>query len=142
MNVDEYNLQRFVDAQDDIYEQVIQELKDGEKDSHWMWFIFPQIQGLGYSSTSKFFAISCKSEAKAFIAHPILGKRLRECVDLILELDGYSALDIFGDIDEQKLISSMTLFAELSKPGSIFQQVLDKYFDSSPDIRTLELLLY
>lgn len=105
-----------------------------------MWFIFPQIQGLGFSSTSKFFAISSESEARAFIAHPVLGSRLGECVSVILDRDGYSAPDIFGDIEAQKLASSMTLFASLTEGDSIYQQVLDKYFRGNHEDRTLELL--
>ena len=137
---EKYDLQRFLDAQDGIYDQVLQELNAGQKWSHWMWFIFPQVQGLGLSSTSRFFAMSGKNEARAFLSHPLLGSRLDECVGLILELDGYSALDIFGGTDAQKLASSMTLFASLTEPDSIYQQILDKYFDGNHDVRTLELL--
>jgi uncharacterized protein (DUF1810 family) len=142
MNVvkDEYNLQRFLDAQAGIYDQVLQELESGRKGSHWMWFIFPQIKGLGFSSTSKFFAISSISEARAFVAHPVLGSRLGECICIILELERHSAKDIFGDIDSQKLASSMTLFANVTEPDSIYQRVLDKYFEGDHDNRTLVLL--
>ena len=137
---DKYNLQRFLDAQKDVYDQVIPELRNGRKMSHWMWFIFPQIAGLGFSSNSEFFAISNQDEARKFLGHPILGNRLRECVGLVLQLDGRSAMDIFGAIDAMKLASSMTLFAYLSNTDSIYQQVLDKYFDGHRDDKTLRLL--
>ena len=140
MIVDEYNLQRFLDAQNDVYDQVFEELRNGRKRSHWMWFIFPQIKGLGLSSTSNYFAISSKEEATAYLTHAILGGRLKDCTGLVLELDGHGALDLFGDIDAQKLASSMTLIANVTDSESVYQKVLDMFFKGNHDERTLDLL--
>ena len=119
---------------------MLSELKSGKKRSHWIWFIFPQIDGLGWSSTSVFYAIKSEEEARAYLNHPVLGARLRECVKTILTLDGRSALEIFGFIDEKKFKSSMTLFAYISGQNSLFHQALKKYFDNQQDNRTLDLL--
>lgn len=135
-----HNLERFRQAQDAIYQQVLAELRAGAKRSHWMWFIFPQVAGLGYSSTSQYYALGSRDEAQAFLADPVLGARLLECTGAVLAVQGKSALDIFGGIDELKFRSSMTLFAMLAGPDSLYQQVLDKYFKGKPDQRTIELL--
>jgi uncharacterized protein (DUF1810 family) len=140
---DPYNLQRFVDAQRPVYERVCRELQQGRKQSHWMWFIFPQIQGLGRSEMAQKFAISSREEAEAYLAHPVLGPRLRECSRIIADLEGRSIEDIFGYPDDRKFRSSMTLFARAAvdkdkdKDKEIFQRCLDKYFRGEPDRLTL-----
>ena len=130
---DRFNLERFVDAQAPVYEQVRRELKAGGKESHWMWFIFPQIKGLGQSPMSIRFAIASLDEAKAYLAHPVLGPRLRECATLALDVEGRTSRDIFGSIDEMKFRSSMTLFAGAAPDEEVFQRCLDKYFAGTPD---------
>ena len=137
---DGYNLQRFLDAQKSVYEQVCEELRAGQKRSHWMWFIFPQIQGLGQSSMAIRFAISSLDEAKAYLQHSVLGTRLRECSGLVAAIEGRSIDDIFGYPDDLKLHSSMTLFARTSTEDPVFQEVLQKYFHGEPDHQTLKLL--
>ena len=137
---DLYNLQRFVDAQKRVIEQVCSELREGCKKSHWMWFIFPQIKGLGHSETARTFAISSREEAQAYLNHPILGPRLRECSRLVTLVEGRSARQIFGSIDALKFRSSMTLFASITEKEDMFQQALDRYFDGEPDTRTLQLI--
>jgi uncharacterized protein (DUF1810 family) len=132
-----FNLQRFVDAQAPVYERVRRELKVGRKESHWMWFIFPQIAGLGQSPMSVRFAIASLDEAKACLAHPVLGARLRECAQLTLDVEGKTARDIFGSIDEIKFRSSMTLFARAAPEEDIFQRCIDKYFAGASDPATL-----
>ena len=136
---EDFNLQRFLDAQHPVFEIVVRELFAGKKATHWTWFVFPQIRGLGHSSTSRFYAISNTEEAKAYIIHPILGNRLRECCEILLDLDGVTALDIFGDIDEQKLFASMTLFTGVTDDNKIFEAILDKYFGGRRHTRTLVL---
>ena len=116
------------------------ELRAGQKSSHWMWFIFPQIRGLGHTETSIFFAISSLQEAEAYFKHPVLGPRLRECCDLVLQIDGKSAGQIFGSPDDLKLRSSMTLFAHATEQNAPFKDVLQRYFEGNFDPRTLELL--
>jgi uncharacterized protein (DUF1810 family) len=133
---DPFNLGRFVDAQAPVYDEVRRELKVGRKRSHWMWFIFPQIAGLGQSPMSIRFAIASLDEAKAYLAHPVLGARLRECARLTFDVEGKSARGIFGSIDEMKFRSSMTLFARAAPDEDIFQRCLDQYFDGSPDPAT------
>jgi uncharacterized protein (DUF1810 family) len=133
-------LGRYVEAQAPVYDQVRRELKAGRKESHWMWFIFPQITGLGQSAMSIRFAIASLDEAKAYLAHPVLGRRLRECARLALDLEGRSARDIFGSIDEMKFRSSMTLFARAAPDEDVFQRCIDKYFAGSPDPATLARL--
>ena len=133
---DPFDLQRFVDAQAPIYEQVRRELKVGRKQSHWMWFIFPQIAGLGQSPMSVRFAIASLDEAKAYFAHPVLGARIRECTQLSLDVEGKTARDIFGSIDEMKFRSSMTLFARAAPDEEMFQRGIDKYFVGAPDPAT------
>ncbi len=130
--------QRFVDAQNPIYAQVCAELRAGKKRSHWMWFIFPQIQGLGYSAMAQRYAIASIAEAKGYLAHPLLGARLRECTALVNRVEGKSIEDVFGYPDDLKFHSSMTLFAEVDEPGSVFGQALEKYFAGERDAATLE----
>lgn len=137
---DPYHLERFVEAQDPVFERVCSELRRGTKESHWMWFIFPQIQGLGFSPTAKKFAISSRGEAGAYLNHPILGPRLKECTRLVLLLDGLSIRDIFGHPDHRKFHSCMTLFAPVSSDSQLFKDALQKYFNGEPDRATLERL--
>jgi uncharacterized protein (DUF1810 family) len=137
---DRFNLQRFVDAQAPVYDEVRRELKAGRKESHWMWFIFPQIAGLGQSAMSIRFAIASLDEAKAYLAHPTLGTRLRECARLVLDVEGRTAREILGSIDEVKFRSSMTLFARASPGPSIFSACLEKYFGGESDPATLARL--
>jgi uncharacterized protein (DUF1810 family) len=133
---DPFNLQRFVEAQAPIYDQARRELRGGRKQSHWMWFIFPQIAGLGTSPMAAKYAVSSLEEAKAYLAHPVLSARLEECAELALVVEGRTAREIFGTIDEMKFRSSMTLFAEAAPEGSIFEQCLEKYFKGGPDPAT------
>jgi uncharacterized protein (DUF1810 family) len=139
-NGDPYDLQRFVDAQQPVYESGCRELRQGRKQSHWMWFIFPQIKGLGSSAMARKFAISCRGEASAYLAHPILGPRLRECSGIVGELKGCSAEDIFGYPDYLKFCSSMTLFAQVAANDEIFEQCLEKYFEGEADLATRAVL--
>ena len=134
---DSFNLQRFVDAQAPIYSQALDELERGQKASHWMWFIFPQVEGLGRSATAQQYAISSAEEAQAYLQHAVLGPRLVECVNALLGLDGRTAEQIFGDTDTLKLRSSLTLFLAASGGEQVFEDALDKYFDGVPDLRTL-----
>ena len=136
---DPYHLERFVEAQDPIYDRVVAELASGRKNSHWMWFIFPQITGLGGSPTAMRYAISSLDEAKAYLAHPVLGTRLRECVNLVNRIEGRSIHEIFGSPDDKKYRSSMTLFDRAAEHG-LFEQALMKYFGGAPDLLTLERL--
>ncbi len=137
---DRLDLNRFVQAQEQIYSRALTEIKRGRKRSHWMWFIFPQIDGLGYSSTAKFYAIKSKDEAKAYLDHPLLGKRLIECSEALLKSQGISASEIFGYPDDLKLRSCMTLFGSVSESNSVFSQVLARYYEGQSDQQTLELL--
>ncbi len=134
------DLKRFLDAQENDYEVALSEIRNGRKQSHWMWYIFPQIAGLGFSSTSKFYAIKDRSEAQNYLAHPVLGERLVEISNALLEVEGKTANQIFGSPDDVKLKSSMTLFGALENTNPIFQKVLDKYFNGAKDGRTLELI--
>jgi uncharacterized protein (DUF1810 family) len=135
-----FNLQRFVDAQTDYYDRVVSELRAGMKRSHWMWFIFPQITGLGSSSTARYYAINSLKEAEAYLAHPVLGARLRECTLIVNKIEGRSVDEIFGYPDDHKFRSSMTLFAKASAENQIFLDALKKYFDGEMDELTLERL--
>jgi uncharacterized protein (DUF1810 family) len=135
-----HDLARFVEAQSRDYAQALVEVRAGRKRSHWMWYVFPQFDGLGFSATSRHFAIKSLAEARDYLQHPTLGRRLIECCDALLILEGRSAHDIFGYPDEMKLRSSMTLFAHVSPDGSIFHRVLSKYFDSQPDEQTIKLI--
>lgn len=135
-----YDLRRFVDAQQNAYERALAEIKSGIKRSHWMWYVFPQIAGLGFSSTSQHYAIKSLDEAKAYLAHPLLGPRLIECAEAALGIEGRSAHEIFGSPDDLKLRSCATLFACVSPAGSPFEKLLDKYFQGKRDEKTLQLL--
>ncbi len=137
---DIYNLQRFIDAQELIYEEVLKELKMGRKTGHWIWYIFPQIKGLGRSSTAQQFAISSLEEAKAYLKNSILGSRLRECTRLVLNIEGRNIKQIFGYPDNLKFRSSMTLFLYATKDNQIFKNALLKYFEDEPDRLTLDIL--
>ncbi len=137
---DPYHLCRFTDAQESDYRSALTEIEAGRKVSHWMWYVFPQYDGLGFSPTSKHYAIKSPEEAEAYLGHPVLGPRLGECVEALLAVTGRSAHQIFGSPDDMKLKSCMTLFAHISPEGSAFEQVLDKYFDGHRDLTTLELI--
>jgi uncharacterized protein (DUF1810 family) len=137
---DPYQLNRFVKAQDRLFEQVRSELGAGRKRTHWMWFIFPQIKGLGHSYTAIEFAISSRAEAEAYLGHPILGPRLRLCTQLVLNIEGRAIEDIFGYPDDLKFRSSMTLFAHVTQDNQIFKDALQKYFGGEPDRLTLARL--
>src|SRR5215468_4362706 len=125
---DPYNLERFVIAQDRVFKRALSELQAGTKMGHWMWFIFPQIRGLGRSPISIEYAISSRGEAQAYLQHPVLGSRLKECTRAVLQVDGRSATDIFDTPDDMKFRSSMTLFAQVSVDDDVFQRALQKYF--------------
>jgi uncharacterized protein (DUF1810 family) len=133
-------LSRFLSAQQSIYPQVIKELLDGKKTTHWMWFIFPQIDGLGHSSTAKYYSIKSIEEAKDYLAHPVLGARLLECSNTILKIEGKSVDYIFGSPDNMKLKSCMTLFNFVSPENKVFEDVLKKYFSFKQDEQTLSIL--
>jgi uncharacterized protein (DUF1810 family) len=137
---DRFQLQRFVEAQRPVYETVLSELRTGRKRSHWMWFIFPQISGLGHSATAQTFAVSSLAEAAAYLAHPTLGSRLRECSVLVASIEGRSVDEIFDYPDDLKFHSSMTLFAQAAPQEPIFAACLQKYFGGQPDPRTMALL--
>ena len=134
---DPFDLQRFVAAQAPVYDRVRAELKNGRKQSHWMWFIFPQIAGLGHSTMAQRYAISSLHEGEAYLKHPVLGPRLRECTRLVLQVDGKSAYEILGSPDDMKFHSCMTLFARAAPQEEIFGTALDKYFDGQDDVLTL-----
>ncbi|MFL6672934.1 MAG: DUF1810 domain-containing protein [Massilia sp.] len=136
----DFDLERFVTAQDEVYKTVLAELRAGRKQSHWMWFIFPQVTGLGRSEISQKYAIGSSDEAAAYLAHPVLGSRLRECANLVLAIEDRSAQEIFGSPDDRKFQSSMTLFADVAPHEAVFQACLDKYFDGRADAATLEHL--
>lgn len=137
---DSYNLRRFIEAQDPIYAQVCSELRRGQKTSHWMWFIFPQIRGLGFSETAQYFAIANGQEAAAYAAHPVLGVRLRECTGLVFQVENKSVEQIFGYPDNLKFHSSMTLFARTAEDNQVFLEALKKYFSGALDPQTLARL--
>ena len=137
---DQFDLQRFITAQDNVYRGVIAEIRSGGKKTHWMWFVFPQIDGLGFSTTTKRYSIKSIGEAQQYLQHPVLGKRLRECAEALLMVSGRSIAEIFGAPDDLKLQSSMTLFASVSESGSVFFRVLEKYFKGKQDTKTLRLL--
>jgi uncharacterized protein (DUF1810 family) len=138
--MDPYQLSRFVTAQEGDYHRALAEIRRGRKASHWMWYVFPQCRGLGHSAMSVKYAIGSLDEARAYLAHPILGPRLIECAEAVLAVDGRTANDIFDSPDDMKLRSSATLFAAVSSPGSEFHRILERYFDGQQDPRTLELL--
>jgi uncharacterized protein (DUF1810 family) len=135
---DPYDLQRFVTAQDagGTYQHALAELRAGRKTSHWMWFVFPQIAGLGYSPTSRTYAITSLAEAEAYLAHPVLGARLTECAGVLAGLRGRTAEQVFGEVDALKLCSSMTLFLRAAPGEPVFRQVLEQYFGGMTDPAT------
>lgn len=135
----DYNLQRFLDAQQGDYERALTEVRNGRKYSHWIWYIFPQLKGLGVSYNSQYYGISGKEEAEAYLAHPILGKRLREITSTFLQLKGKTAQDVFGALDAMKVLSCMTLFNEVA-PDDLFQQVIDRYYQGKTDEMTKRML--
>ena len=134
---DPFDLQRFVAAQAPVYERVQAELRNGRKHSHWMWFIFPQIAGLGHSAMAQRYAISSLAEAEAYLRHPVLGARLRECTRLVVAVDGKSAHEILGSPDDMKFHSCMTLFTRVAREEEMFNAALEKYFDGRDDALTL-----
>jgi uncharacterized protein (DUF1810 family) len=138
---DTYNLQRFVDAQNPVFAQVCSELHAGQKTSHWMWFIFPQIGGLGSSSLARKYAISSLDEAKAYLNHPVLGPRIKECTRLVLSIEGRTVGEIFGTPDDLKFRSSLTLFAHAEPAEQAFQDALRKYFGGEEDSLTVAQLM-
>jgi uncharacterized protein (DUF1810 family) len=137
---DPFDLQRFVDAQADTYDAACRELAAGRKRSHWMWFVFPQLAGLGSSPTAQFYGIGSRAEALAYWRHPLLGLRLKACAQLVLDADAASAHAIFGSPDDLKLRSCMTLFAVAAPEEPVFHAVLERWFGGDPDPRTIELL--
>ncbi len=134
------DLQIFVQAQEDIYEQALAELKNGSKESHWMWFVFPQIAGLGNSEMARKYAIPNLADAKAYLSHDLLGSRLRECTEAVLAVEGRTAHEILGSPDDVKLKSCMTLFEVADGPDSVFSSILEKYFEGQRDERSLMIL--
>jgi uncharacterized protein (DUF1810 family) len=137
---DPYGLSRFVQAQEGDYEQALLEIRSGRKSSHWMWYIFPQYDGLGSSAISKRYAIRSRAEAEAYLRHPVLGPRLLECAEAALAVEGRSAAEVFGFPDDLKLRSCATLFAFVSPTGSVFERLLEKYFGGERDDKTLHLV--
>jgi uncharacterized protein (DUF1810 family) len=133
---DTFDLERFVVAQQRVYDGVLDELRGGRKVGHWIWFVFPQIAGLGHSAMSQRYAISSLDEARAFLAHPVLGARLRECTAILLVTKGRSAFEIFGSIDAMKFRSSMTLFHRAAPDETVFAEVLERYYDAQADEAT------
>jgi uncharacterized protein (DUF1810 family) len=140
MKTDPHNLQRFVDAQEPVYEQVCAELRAGRKTGHWIWFVFPQIQGLGYSPMAQRFAIVGRAEAESYLQHPLLGPRLAECTMLVNQHAGEDIVDMLGDIDAMKFRSSMTLFAKATKDNVIFLEALKNFCSGEMDELTLAKL--
>lgn len=135
-----HNLRRFVEAQNPVIADVKQELRSGRKRTHWMWYIFPQMEGLGSSRKAQQYGIASREEAEAYLAHPILGPRLRECTEIVNNLENHSANDIFGSPDDLKFRSSMTLFGTVADDPTLFQAALDLYYNGEPDPKTLDLL--
>jgi uncharacterized protein (DUF1810 family) len=137
---DPYDLQRFVDAQQPVYARVIEELRKGRKTSHWMWFVFPQLQGLGYSAMAQKYAITSLDEARAYLDHPTLGARLNECTQLVLDVKSKRIGEILGPPDDLKFRSCLSLFARASDDPALFNEALAQFFEGVPDARTEELL--
>ncbi|MEO7121357.1 MAG: DUF1810 domain-containing protein [Ginsengibacter sp.] len=135
-----YSLQRFIDAQENVYPTALSEIRNGRKRSHWMWFVFPQIAGLGFSPTSKLYAIKNIEEAAAYLQHPVLGKRLNDISKELLKVENNNAYSIFGSPDDIKLQSSMTLFSSVRNSEKVFGLVLQKYFNGKKDFHTLKIL--
>ena len=138
--MDPFKLQRFIEAQQRDYEHAVAEIRRGHKQSHWMWYIFPQLAGLGRSSTARFYAISGLEEAQAYLEHPVLGARLRDCAEALLLLQNLTAHQIFGSPDDIKLKSSMTLFTQAAGLNSPYAKVLERYYSAQQDELTLNLL--
>jgi uncharacterized protein (DUF1810 family) len=139
---DPFNLQRFLDAQEHVYARALAEIRAGRKETHWMWFIFPQLDGLGFSETAERYAITSLDEARAYLAHPTLGPRLIEVAEAALSVTSSSARSVFGTPDDLKLRSCATLFAEASQSGSVFERLLAKYYRGQRDEKTLRLLKF
>ena len=137
---DVYDLQRFLDAQNTIMDQVYLELRNGRKSSHWMWFVFPQVKGLGHSDMARKFAIASADEGKAYLSHPLLGSRLRECTRLVNAVNASTIEQILGQTDAIKFRSSMTLFSCIAPAEKVFEEALGKYFGGQPDTATLAFL--
>lgn len=137
---DTFKLTRFLDAQNQVYLKALGEIQQGQKQSHWMWFIFPQLKGLGTSDAANYYGIRNLAEAKAYLQHPVLGKHLRQITTALLALEGKTAFEVFGSPDDMKLRSCMTLFSLALDTEDIFQQVLDRYFGGEPDNKTISLL--
>lgn len=137
---DPYDLKRFVEAQNPVYQQVCEELRGGRKRSHWMWFVFPQIEGLGRSFMAQRYAIGSLAEARAYLEHPLLGERLRACTQMVNNIEGRSVMQIFGTPDDLKFHSSMTLFSQAAADNEPFRAALQKYFDGAPDTQTMARL--
>jgi uncharacterized protein (DUF1810 family) len=135
-----YDLERFVAAQDPVYAEVIEELRRGRKTGHWMWFVFPQVAGLGHSPMSQRYAIGSLDEARAYLAHPVLGARLRECIDLVLAIEGRTAEDVFGPMDARKLRSSATLFHLAAPDDDAFTRLLAHWYEGQTDAATEAIL--
>jgi uncharacterized protein (DUF1810 family) len=140
MPADPFDLARFVVAQEENYADALAEIRDGCKVSHWMWYVFPQFAGLGHSGMAQRYAIRSLAEAEAYLAHPLLGPRLVECCESLLAVDGKTAHAIFGTPDDLKLRSSVSLFAAVCPPGSVFERVLVRHYSGRPDERTLRLI--
>lgn len=140
MDSDPFRLQRFIDAQEGVHARALDELRAGRKTTHWMWFVFPQVAGLGSSAMAQRYAIGSLEEARAYLAHPVLGPRLVECTEAVLSHSDRTAHDILGSPDDVKLRSSMTLFVLVAGPESVFQRVLDAFFDGETDTRTVDLV--
>lgn len=136
----DFDLERFVEAQKGVYETALAELRAGAKQSHWMWFVFPQIQGLGHSSMAQYYALSDIDEVLAYLRHPLLGRRILECTEVVNAVKGRSALEIFGRPDDLKFRSSMTLFDAAAPNVGVFASALDHYFDGAKDPRTIAIL--
>jgi uncharacterized protein (DUF1810 family) len=137
---DPFDLSRFVTAQEDNYQEALSEIRAGQKRTHWMWFIFPQIDGLAFSSMSKRYSIKSIEEAQAYLKHLVLGLRLLECAEAVMGVEGRTITEIFGSPDDLKLKSCATLFAAVSPPGSVFERILEKYYHGKRDDKTLQLL--
>ena len=137
---DPHDLQRFVDAQDAVYARVKEELARGAKASHWMWFVFPQLKGLGRSAIAQHYGIASREEAQAYWRHPVLGPRLKECTELVLAVAGKTALQVFGSPDDLKFCSSMTLFEHVVPDEPAFGRAIEKYFGGARDARTIGLM--
>ena len=137
---DPHGLRRFLDAQSGCYDDVLAELREGRKRTHWMWFVFPQVEGLGSSATARHYAIRSLDEARAYLAHPVLGARLRECAARVAGIAGRTAQQIFGSPDDLKLCSSMTLFEHVAGGGTVFSRVIERFYGGERDARTLAIL--